>query len=176
MILGLLSHENMTGYEIKKRMDGSLIFLGGASYGSIYPTLNDLVKRGMATKKNSDENKRNKQIYSITDAGKEYLKQWLNFPVEKDELRYETLLKIFFGNSAGPLQAIEHIDAFQKKIENGLSTLLVMEKNLLHHLQEDSTHEYYLLTCRFGVKTYLAYLEWCEEARNYLSEHDQEEK
>ncbi len=97
MILGLLSHENLTGYEIKKRMDGSLNFFGGASYGSIYPTLNDL------------------------------------------------------------------------------STLLVMEKNLLHHLQEDSTHEYYLLTCRFGIKTYRAYLEWGEEARNYLSEHDQEE-
>lgn len=30
--------------------------------------------------------------------------QWLKVPVEKDELRYKTLLKLFFWNEAGYLQ------------------------------------------------------------------------
>ena len=43
VILGLLSHEELTGYEIKKRIDTTLKYFWGASYGSIYPTLSDLV-------------------------------------------------------------------------------------------------------------------------------------
>ena len=39
VILGLLSHEDLTGYEIKKRMDTALKYFWGASYGSIYPAL-----------------------------------------------------------------------------------------------------------------------------------------
>lgn len=45
VILGLLSHEDLTGYEIKKRMDTTLKYFWGASYGSIYPTLSELVRR-----------------------------------------------------------------------------------------------------------------------------------
>jgi len=44
VLLGLLSHEPMTGYEMKKRLDTTLRFFWGGSYGSIYPTLNQLEK------------------------------------------------------------------------------------------------------------------------------------
>jgi len=39
VILGLLSHEDLTGYEIKKRIDTGLKLFWSASFGSIYPTL-----------------------------------------------------------------------------------------------------------------------------------------
>ena len=46
VLLGLLRHGPMTGYEIKKRIDVSLRFFWGASYGSIYPTLTARVRDG----------------------------------------------------------------------------------------------------------------------------------
>lgn len=168
VILGLLSHEELTGYEIKKRMDTSLKYFWGASYGSIYPTLSDLVNRGLATKRDDEENKRNKLIYTITDKGRLYLKEWLKSPVEKDELRYETLLKLFFGNEQGEEQTIQHIETFQAKIEKELTFLMGFEKTLRNCLEDDSAHKYYLLTVEFGIKTYHAYLEWCEEAKKML--------
>lgn len=67
VILGLPSHEELTGYKIKKQMDTTLKYFWSASYGSIYPTLSDLVNRGFATKKQSTETRRNKHIYTITD-------------------------------------------------------------------------------------------------------------
>lgn len=85
VILGLLSHEDLTGYEIKKRMDTSLKYFWGASYGSIYPTLSELVNQGLAAKRDGAENNRNKIIYSITEEGRNYLKDWLTLPVDKDE-------------------------------------------------------------------------------------------
>lgn len=170
VILGLLSHEELTGYEIKKRMDTTLKYFWGASYGSIYPTLNDLVDRGLATRREDTGSKRNKLIYSITDDGRNYLKKWLTLPVEKDELRYETLLKLFFGNEQGAEQAIIHIETFEKKTEKELQYLLRAEKNLINSLDEDTAHKYYLLTIEFGIKTYRAYLEWCKEAKKLLAD------
>ena len=168
VILGLLCHEDLTGYEIKKRMDTSLKYFWGASYGSIYPTLSELANRGLVTKRDGADNGRTKLIYTITDEGKSYLVQWLKSPVEKDELRYETLLKLFFGNEVGSLQTIAHIEAFRKKIEQELPYLLMAEQTLKKIENEDDTHKYYLLTVMFGIKSYRAYLDWCKEAKNIL--------
>lgn len=170
VILGLLSHEELTGYEIKKRMDTALKYFWGASYGSIYPTLSGLVDRGLADKRADTGNKRNKLIYTITDKGREYLKEWLALPVEKDELRYETLLKLFFGSEAGAPQALSHIEAFQEKIEQEMPYLLSAADTLKKCEGEDPAHKYYLLTVEFGLKTYQAYLEWCKTANSLLTE------
>ena len=169
VILGLLSHEELTGYEIKKRMDTTLTYFWSASYGSIYPALNDLAPRGLATKREDTESRRNKLIYTITENGRDYLKKWLSLPVEKDELRYETLLKLFFGSEKGEEQALLHIEAFEKKIEEELPYLLHAEAILSKSLNDDAAHKYYLLTVRFGIKTYQTYLEWCKEAGNLLA-------
>lgn len=168
VILGLLSHEELTGYEIKKRMDTTLKYFWSASYGSIYPALSDLVNRGLATRREDTKNKRNKLIYTITENGRDYLKKWLSLPIEKDELRYETLLKLFFGKEAGEKQALIHIEAFEKKIEEELPYLLYAETILNKSLNEDAAHKYYLLTVKFGIKTYRTYLEWCKESKKLL--------
>lgn len=152
-------------------MDSTLKYFWGASYGSIYPALSDLVNRGLATKREDTENKRNKLIYTITDDGREYLKKWLALPAEKDELRYETLLKLFFGNERGTEQALLHIKTFKEKIKKELPYLLGAEKVLKECLGDDTSHIYYLLTVEFGIKTYRTYLEWCEEAKKILVEN-----
>lgn len=168
VILGLLSHESLTGYEIKKRMDTTFKFFWSASYGSIYPTLGSLVNDGMITKLESTDNGRDKVVYTITDDGKEYLKKWLARPVTKDELRYETLLKVFFGDELGPNVILEHIHNFELKIKRELPYLQgVVDK--LSKIQDDGeAHKYFLLTAMFGQRVYETYLEWCKAAEKVL--------
>lgn len=169
VLLGLLSHEPMTGYEMKKRLDTSLRFFWGGSYGSIYPTLNQLEKEGKVTKENTSSNGRERISYSITEDGKTVLREWLKKPAEKDELRYETLLKLFFGNETGFSGAMEHIERFEEKCKDELSVLNLFAESLSHYL-DDNTHKYYYLTVQFGIKTYKVYLEWCKEARKLVKE------
>lgn len=169
VILGLLSHEPMTGYEIKKRIDTTLHFFWKGSFGSIYPTLNQLEKEKKVTKENITEGRREKIFYTITECGKEYLKEWLQKPVDKDELRYETLLKLFFGNETGLLSALEHIERFEEKCKDELLVLNMFSKNLEQNLHDD-THKHYYLTVKFGIKTYEAYLNWCDEAKEQIKE------
>ena len=159
----------MTGYEMKKRLDTALRFFWSGSYGSIYPTLNQLETEGKVTKENTSSNGREKITYSITEYGKEQLKEWLKKPVEKDELRYETLLKLFFGKENGFEATKEHIERFEEKCRNELVVLNMFAENLMQYF-EDDTHKYYYLTVRFGIKTYEAYLEWCTEAKEQIKE------
>ena len=167
VLLGILCHEDLTGYDIKKRLDTRLHFFWNASYGSIYPTLSRLEQLDMITSKRQDENGRERIVYSITNKGESYLRQWLRKPVIKDELRYETLLKLFFGNEIEEQVSLSHIREFQKKIRE---ELLVLESCVasLEQFPDDKTHVYYLLTGRFGVETYKVYLKWCEEAIKVL--------
>ena len=169
VILGLLCHESLTGYEIKKRMDTALRFFWSASFGSIYPTLNSLVHDDLVTKFETTDNGRDKVIYTITDAGKIHLKKWLALPVKKDELRYETLLKLFFGEEAGPDISLEHIRNFESRVRAELPFLQQATRKL-QGIQDEKAHRYYLLTAMFGERVYKAYLEWCEEAKRILEE------
>lgn len=166
VILGLLSHEELTGYEIKRRMDTTLKYFWGASFGSIYPTLGQLVENGFASRRAEPDGGRERLVYTITEAGRRQLKAWLGQPVQKDELRYETLLKLFFGQEGGPEQALEHIAAFEEKISAELPRLEQSRTALSS--ADDEAHRYYLLTVEFGIKTYTAYLEWCREAKALL--------
>ena len=46
VILGLLSHEDLTGYDIKKQIDSGISFFWKGSFGSIYPALSEMEKSG----------------------------------------------------------------------------------------------------------------------------------
>lgn len=176
VILGLLSHEPLTGYEIKKRINTALKFFWSASYGSIYPTLKELVLDGKVTKFKTKENGRNKIIYTITNSGRQHLKKWLSLPVEKDELRFETLLKLFFGSEIGGNNTLEHIKNFEYKAKKELPFLAGAINELEKIKNIEPAHTYYMLTARFGVKIYEAYLEWCKEAAIVLAEKAKEDK
>lgn len=169
VLLGLLSHEPLTGYEIKKRIDSTLYFFWRGSYGSIYPTLNLLEKEGKVVKKDSSSNKREKKSYYITECGKSALREWLQNPMEKDELRYETLLKLFLGNEICFQDTSKLIERFEKKCKDELLVLNMFAENLEGILKDD-THKHYYLTVKFGIKTYESYLEWCFEAKEKIKE------
>lgn len=172
VILGLLSHEALTGYDIKQRMDSSLRMFWGASFGSIYPSLSLLQEQGMITSEQVSTNKRDKIQYTITKAGKERLATWLKLPVEKDELRYETLLKLFFAGDNSKESTLEHIQAFEEKIEKELSVLRFFKGSLEPVKEEDKSHVYYLLTVQFGIQTYEGYLSWCKHAKEEINRID----
>ena len=63
VILGLLSHEDLTGYEIKKRIDTTLKYFWSASFGSIYPALGNLVERNLAVSREEPDSRRGKIVY-----------------------------------------------------------------------------------------------------------------
>lgn len=170
VILGLLAHEDLTGYDIKKRIDGAISFFWKGSFGSIYPALSDMEKQGLVKRKKSDSTSgREKIVYQITTKGKDTLKSWLNEEKVTNDLKYETLLKMYFGGSEDRGVTIRNIEIFEEEIKGNLEVLKIYKENLEKVLdQEDHIHFY--LTVMFGIEAYEAYLRWCNKAKKILKE------
>lgn len=168
-ILGMLSHEDLTGYDIKKRIDNSIRFFWDAGFGQIYPNLKILEKDGLVTKRvEAGENRPDRIIYSITETGREELKNWLAAPVGEQHVRYEILLKLFFGSLLPAEENIKKIDEFRNKNQVLLETMLGFKTCLREALKENGDHLYYLLTVLLGEKIYRAHMEWADEATKLL--------
>jgi len=169
VILGLLSHEDMTGYDIKKRIDISLKLFWDAGFGQIYPSLRTLEKGGLVKCQNqTSDTGPDRILYSITEEGRKALNIWLLKPVEKEQVKYEILLKLFFGSVIEPKENLKNIREFKERNSNTLALLQGFKKQLEQVLEQDKDHIYYYLTVLFGEKVYKAYLEWADEATEIL--------
>ena len=164
VILGLLSHEDLTGYDIKKQIDGAISFFWKGSFGSIYPALGDMEKQGLVRQKKPDNTGgREKIIYQITGKGKENLKSWLNDEKVTNDLKYETLLKMYFGSVEDRSVTVRNIEIFEEQVKEDLKLLKFYKANLEKVLDQED-HVHYYLTVLFGIETYEAYLRWCKKA------------
>ncbi len=169
VILGLLSHDDLTGYDIKKQIDGSIRFFWKGSFGSIYPALSELEKEGSIRRlKNNENGGREKITYSITERGKEILRAWVRDEKVSNDLKYETLMKLFFGGVESKETSLRNIELFEEQIKTDLKVLQTYKANLEKVLDEED-HMYFYLTVLFGIDTYEAYLKWCSKARKLLS-------
>ncbi len=168
VILGLLAHENLTGYDIKKRIDGTIGFFWKGSFGSIYPSLGEMEKQGLVQKKSDGvSGGREKIIYHITREGRAYLRKWLNDEKAVNELKYETLLKLYFGGVEKSEVTLKNIEIFEEQVKENLAILRMYKENL-EKVLDKADHKYYYLTVTFGIDTYEAYLKWCKKAREFL--------
>ncbi len=167
VILGLLIHEDLTGYDIKKNIDGAIRFFWKGSFGSIYPALAAMEEQGLVQKIPSASGGREKILYHITDAGKSVVRDWLSERQASNELKYETLLKLFFGGAADPETAMKNIEVFEEQIRSELALLKVYQGNL-EKVLDQKDHVYFYLTVTFGVDTMETYLKWCTKAKRIL--------
>ena len=170
VILGLLAHEDLTGYDIKKQIDGAISFFWKGSFGSIYPALGEMEKQGLVKRKKSDKSSgKEKIVYQITKDGKETLKAWLNDEKAINDLKYETLLKMYFGGIQDRSVTIRNIEIFEQQVKENLEALKFYKGNL-EKVLDNEDHVHYYLTVLFGIETYEAYLKWCNKAKKIMKE------
>ncbi len=169
VILGLLAHESLSGYEIKKMIDGAINFFWKGSFGSIYPALLAMEKEGLVSRTQGGpaESAREKTVYAITEEGRRSLLEWLEQSGAANDLKYESLLKVFFGGIAEPETTLKTIRAFERETKENLELLKLYRDNLEKALDRKD-HLYYYLTVTFGIRSYEAYLKWCREAAALL--------
>ena len=167
VILGLLSHEDLTGYDIKKRIDGAISFFWKGSFGNIYPALKDMESQGLITKNDTSVGARERTTYRITESGRDGLEEWLRDEQAGNELKYETLLKLFFGGAVSREVTVHNIEIFEEQINEDLKVLKTYCRTLEKTLDVED-HVYYYLTASFGIESYEAYLKWCAKAKKML--------
>lgn len=168
-ILGILGLGPHSGYDIKKMTDLSTRHFWAENYGNLYPTLKRLDQEGLATvERQSGEGKPDRKVYTVTDAGREVLRHWLETPPEATPPRNELLLKLFLGRQVAPEVNIAHLEQFQAEQEELMVTYEGIERWLETEQAGDPNLPYWLLTLSYGRLQAEALARWSEESLETL--------
>jgi PadR family transcriptional regulator, regulatory protein AphA len=157
VILGMVSKEPRSGYEIKAAVDNSTRFFWAASYGQIYPELKRLSEAGLVAGLDTPTGGRKRTVYEITADGEEELVTWLRQPPETYEMREEGLLKLFFANVLPPEEAVETLRAMRAHRRSVSAQLRAIEPSAAE--KEDP---FPLLVLRGGIEFNEWFADWCE--------------
>ena len=125
VILGLLSERQHTGYEIKTLIEKRLKYFFDGTIGMIYPTLKKLEKEGKVEKMVVlQEGKPNKNVYTITDSGREEFDAYLKSAVSPEIIKSDFLMRLNFGKSLAPERVRELVEEelARKKADLALMT------------------------------------------------------
>lgn len=116
IVLGLLDRAGTaTPYELKQRVAVGVGNFWNLQHAQLYTEPERLAEAGYLTEEREDGGRRRKH-YSLTDSGREVLREWLSEPTaELTELRDPGLLRLFFGGDPRKLAEVQ-LDAHRRKL------------------------------------------------------------
>lgn len=169
-ILGALSIEPMSGYDIKTVLGRTIAHFWNEGYGQIYPTLKQLSDTGLVTSHvEANSGRPDRHIYTMTEAGWDELRHWLAQPVESEQPgRSELLLKLFFGRHAPTGTNLDHLRHHRQMLATLIDRYQAIEAEL--DAGTDPDRPYWLITLRHGQAVTRASLAWCDETIHRLAE------
>ena len=170
-MLGLLSIRPMTGYELRKLSEESIQHFWRESFGQIYPSLRALEAQGMVTRTEEMGKVRGRparQVYALTDEGREALRTWVAAPARPEVPRNELLLKLFFGGQAPAEANLRQIAERRGMCEKELEGYKAIEKRIRAAYQGCADLPYWLLTLNYGKRYTEVEIAWCDEAQEIL--------
>lgn len=168
-LLGFLNYAPMTGYELKQHFDSSIHHFWNANLSQIYPTLNRMKDDGLlAMEVEYQQDKPNRKVYYITDAGRDELQRWLQEPKELSQTRMPFLIQVFFGGGLAREEMRAHLRrhlalhreqlaAYRGEVRDGLRQNV--EKTGL-----EREGVFWELTLEAGIEHEKASIRWCKKA------------
>ena len=100
VILGLLTQQPMSGYDIKQLFESFNWLIGSPSYGSLYPALHELLDEELvAMEIIPNQDKPARKEYHTTAKGKEVLFEWLQQPATSDTPLKPFLMRLMLADN-----------------------------------------------------------------------------
>ena len=126
VILGYLSWQPMTGYDIKKIIADSETLPWSANNNQIYRSLVELHKAEWVTKevKNQD-GAPNRHVYSITESGQAALKGWAQTEPEPPEIKRSFFNQLMWADCLDPAEIDQQLAAYLNVVGEKLFFLRV---------------------------------------------------
>lgn len=176
-ILGVLEMHPCSGYDIKKFCDYGISHFWNENFGHIYPVLKEMEKEGLITKKvEQNEGKPSKNVYFVTEKGRDDLAGWLLQPEESEPARLELLLKLYFAKNMPRQKMLEKLQLLEKKNHSKLDEFLAVEKEFTSNekAMADVSYPYWLSTLRYGILFTQFRADWLRETIDRIKEHSGE--
>ena len=165
-ILGFLNYHPYTGYDLKKIFDTSVQHFWPADQSQIYRTLNRLTEQGFAEmEKVAQEDRPDKKVYHITEAGRAELLGWLSGPPPMSSPRSAPLVQVFFAGQLPDEEILVKFEGYAAIMRAFLDQYEGVSDQLgpfLEEIPSPREHFFWLLTLENGIRNMRSNLEWAE--------------
>lgn len=168
-ILGLISMQPMSGYDLRKVFETTPMGNFSSSPGAIYPALKALENngwvRGVPEKQDS---LRPRLVYTLTEGGDDVLNAELDASVSRDDIiwRYDQLmLRFAFMERRGVARVLQFLAELRDEVE---AYIVYLEQ--VREQMADQTTVCGRLALEQGIEGYRANARWARRAIDELSE------
>lgn len=165
-ILGFLSYHPYSGYDLKKIFDTSVRHFWPADQSQIYRTLARLAGQGYAeVEKVPQQDRPDRKVYHITQAGRAELLSWLSGPPPLDEPRSAPLIQVFFAGQLSDEEVLAKFEGFAAIMRAVLEQYEKVPAQVgPYHEEIGSPREtfFWMLTLENGIRSMRATLDWAE--------------
>ncbi len=165
-ILGFLNYHPYSGYDLKKIFDNSVRHFWPADQSQIYRTLSRLTEQGYARmEKIPQEDRPDRKVYHITEAGRADLLKWLAGPPPLGEPRSASLIQVFFAGQLSDqeiLAKFEEVAAILRMVLAQYDQIPAALGPYQQEIDSPREHFFWMLTLENGIRSMRASLEWAE--------------
>ena len=162
-VLALLTVEGeRSGYDLTKSAAKSVGHIWAPARSHLYAVLGRLARDGLASTRTVVQSGRpDKQLYTVTAAGREALGAWLAADAVDDDSFH---LKVFYGGLMPRQRLVEHVEAYRDRIHERLDVY-----DAINETNTNRGHDYYhRLMLDFGYARARASLAWADEVLRKL--------
>jgi PadR family transcriptional regulator AphA len=167
LLLGLLSSNPMSGYDLNKVFNTTIQHFWTTDQSQIYRTLYKLEEEGKVEVETViQEDNPNKKVYHITEKGTAELHDWLAKRHASATIREAWLGQLFFGYEVDDTTVISVLESRVADLESHLRVLEAFQATLpATHSWGQTPHEYrfQLLTLDYGIEAYRFDIEWLKK-------------
>lgn len=168
-LLGLLTYQDSTGYDLTKTFEASLNNFWHAQSAQIYRELDRMEQKGWVISRSViQENRPNKRVYTVTDDGRAALQEWLGISTPEFERPHNAMLmRVFFGTEDPETtlallktcrdMCIAGLEELQKRIPQIINSYSAMIPN------GEKRRLYWEMTLQCGIAQTKAMAEWAQE-------------
>ncbi len=166
LILGLLTQQPMSGYDIKHFLKSLSWLIDSPSFGSIYPTLRALWEDGLVTVEVVPrQGKPPRKIYTITEAGRQALRGWVDQPVALDASLKTFVMRLILASNFSHTGLIAQLQQLRSQVAAHCATLKQIAEALDGTMDSGQR-----LTFGYGLTLATAELAWLDSTLEQLSQ------
>ncbi len=165
-ILGLLTQQPMSGYDIKRLLKSLDWLIGSPSFGSVYPTLHALLRDGLVTVDIvSGENKLSRKVYSVTESGRRALQEWINQSVKTGASLKAFLMRLMLASNLSHTEMIAYLQQRRSQVAVHRAAL-----ERVAEAQDETAGLGQRLAFDYGLVAATAELTWLDHTLESLSQ------
>ncbi|MFW5714061.1 MAG: PadR family transcriptional regulator [Brevefilum sp.] len=176
VILGWLSYEPMTGYDLNAVIEISTQHFWSTSQSQIYRTLSKIEAEGWVTQEVIlQEDRPPRKVYEISTEGRAELQRWLAAFHEPDPPRIPWLVQVFFAGQISDSEILAVLREKQASLQSRLGRIRAARGISAEQFEPDEDPRnifYWMLTIDYGEMKLQSQIDWIEGVIEKIQNRD----